>query len=105
MRNFILGLIVVALAFAVEPAGAADGPPVFDIARNCSMETAGSGMGKNCTIDENEAKDQLTRRWSSFSARQKQECIGETTAGGDEKSYVELLTCLEMYSGQFGDKK
>ncbi|HEV2160080.1 hypothetical protein [Bradyrhizobium sp.] len=101
MRNFIVGLIVVALAFAVEPAGAADGPPVFDIAGNCSMETAGSGMGRNCTID----KDQLTRRWSSFSARQKQECIGETTAGGDETSYVELLTCLEMYSGQFGDKK
>ncbi|MGY8706905.1 hypothetical protein RAD16_14295 [Bradyrhizobium sp. 18BD] len=106
MRNFILGLIVVALGFAVAPAGAADGPPVFDIARNCSMETAGSGgMGKNCTIDETDAKDQLTKRWSSFSASQKKECVGESNAGGDEKSYVELLTCLEMYSGQFGDKK
>jgi hypothetical protein len=45
----------------------------------------------------------LAKRWSSFSASQKNGCIIEGRIG--ESSYVELLTCLEMASGKFGDKK
>ena len=53
---------------------------------------------KACTSDETDAKNQLAKRWSSYSASQKKECVGESSIGG-EKSYVELLTCLEMSAG------
>lgn len=105
MRNSIFGLAIVASVVAIGPTRAADGLPVFDIARNCKLETAGSGMGNNCTTDETDARNQLARRWPSFSASQKSDCIGESSAGGGESSYVELLTCLEMSSGQFEEKK
>ena len=80
--------------------GAADELPAFDIARNCHEETVGSITGpESCTKDETDAKDQLAKRWSSYSASQKKDCVGESSIGG-EKSYVELLTCLEMATGR-----
>jgi hypothetical protein len=45
----------------------------------------------------------LCERWSQFSASEKKSCTGEASIGGD-KSYVELLTCLQMYTGQFKPK-
>ena len=103
MRSLILGLAIVVPAFAFDRAEAADELPAFDIARNCKSEATDSRMGKNCTGDETDAKNQLAKRWSSFSASQKQTCVGESSIG--EQSYVELLTCLEMFAGQFGDPK
>ena len=96
MRTFIFALAAIVPAFAIDWARAADEVPEFDIARNCKAETSGAaieGPGR-CTSDETEAKNQLAKRWSSYSASQKKECVGESTIGG-EKSYVELLTCLE----------
>jgi hypothetical protein len=55
--------------------------------------------------DENDAKGQLAKSWSRFSASQKQACVGESAVGGDQ-SYVELLICLEMSAGgQFRRKE
>ena len=97
MRTFIFALAAMVPAFAIDWAGAADEPPAFDIARNCNEETAGSVIGgpASCIKDETDAKNQLAKSWSSYSASQKKECVGESSIGG-EKSYVELLTCLEM---------
>ena len=53
---------------------------------------------KACMSDETDAKSQLSKRRSSYSASQKKECVGESSVGGEE-SYVELLTCLEMSAG------
>ena len=102
MRTFIFVLAAIVPAFAIDRASAADELPAFDIARNCSAETVGAVTGgpASCTRDETEAKNQLANRWSSFSASQKKDCVEESSIGG-EKSYVELLTCLEMASGQF----
>ena len=106
MRTFIFALAVILPAFAIDLAGAADEPPAFDIARNCNAETAGAGDPASCINDETAAKNQLAKRWSSFGASQKKDCVGESSTGG-EKSYVELLSCLEMSTGQFspGDPK
>jgi len=100
MRTLILALAAIAPAFAIDQARAADEPPAFDIARNCKLETAGAAISgpAACARDETQAKNQLAERWSSYSASQKKECVGESTTGG-EKSYVELLTCLEMATG------
>ena len=103
MRTFIFAIAAVVPAFVIDRAGAADELPAFDIARNCNEETAGAAIGgpASCTKDETDAKNQLAKRWSSYSASQKKECVGESSIGG-EKSYVELLTCLEMATDQLG---
>jgi hypothetical protein len=100
MRTFIFALAAIVPAFAIDCARAADKLPALDIARNCKAETAGSAIGgpESCARDETQAKNDLAKRWSSFSASQKKECVGESRVGGEE-SYVELLTCLEMSAG------
>jgi hypothetical protein len=102
MRTCIFALAAIIPAFAIDRAGAADGPPAFDIARNCRAEVIGAvtATTESCSKDETDAKNELTKRWSEFSASSKKSCIGEADIGGD-KSYVELLTCLEMTTGQF----
>jgi len=102
MRTFIFALAAIVPAFAMDRAGAADEIPAFDIARNCKAETAGASVSgpASCARDETQAKNQLSERWSSYGASQKKECVGESTTGG-ESSYVELLTCLEMSTGNF----
>ena len=77
----------------------------FDIVKNCKAEAAGAGTGVEAyTGDETNAKDELAKRWSSYDASAKKDCIGESSIGGD-KSYVELLTCLEMTTGKFGPRE
>ena len=99
MRTFIFALAAIVPAFTIDRVGAADELPAFDIARNCNAETAGAITGpESCTKDETDAKNQLAKSWSSYSPSQKKECVGESSTGG-EKSYVELLTCLEMSVG------
>ena len=70
MRTFIFGLAVIVPAFAIDPAGAADEIPALDIARNCKAETAGAAINgpASCAQDETKAKNQLSERWSSYSA-------------------------------------
>jgi hypothetical protein len=106
MRTFIIALAVIVSASCVtDPAGAADGLPVFDIARNCRTEIAGGITTiEACTKDETDAKNDVAKRWSQYGAYEKKFCVGESSTGGDQ-SYVELLTCLEMSTGQFSSRK
>ena len=106
MRTFIFALAAIVPALCVIDRAAADELPTFDIARNCSEEigTAGIGGVKPCNNDEKDAKDQLTKRWSQYDPNDKKFCVGESSTGG-EKSYVELLTCLEMSTGQLSSEK
>ena len=99
--TFILALAtIVPGSFAIDQSRAADRLPAFDITRNCKTEGSGTGIGsaEACVNDEKDAKDQLAKSWSSFSASAKKSCVGMATVGGDQ-SYVELLTCLEMSGG------
>jgi hypothetical protein len=101
MRTCIFALAVIVPAFAIDRAGAVDKLPTFDVARNCKAEIEGVGGDITaCSRDETAAKNQLAKRWSSFGASQKKDCVGESSIGGEE-SYVELLSCLEMSTGQF----
>ena len=105
MRTFFFALAAIVAALCViDRVGAADEVPAFDIARNCNEETAGSGIGgpAACTKDETDAKNELAKRWSQFGATEKRFCVGESSTGG-ERSYVELLTCLEMSTGQLSN--
>jgi hypothetical protein len=104
MRAFIFALAaIVPASCVIDQAGAADELPAFDISRDWSEEigTAGIGGVKPCKKDEIDAKDQLTKSWSQYDASAKKTCIEESSIGG-ERSYVELLTCLEMATGEMG---
>ena len=105
MRTFIFALaVIVPASCVIDQAGAADQVPAFDIARNCNAEVGAAGIGglAPCTKDEADAKNELAKRWSQFGATEKRFCVGESSTGG-ERSYVELLTCLEMSTGQLSN--
>jgi hypothetical protein len=108
MRTFIFAAAaIVAASCAIDRAQAADGIPDFDVARNCSADVASVGIGSGlaaCKKDETDARNELDTRWRQFGASDKQACIVESSTGGDQ-SYVELLTCLEMSTGQFDDRR
>jgi hypothetical protein len=108
MRTFIFAAaVIVAASCAIDQAQAADGIPDFNVARNCNAEVASAGIGTgvaSCTKDETDAKNELDKRWGKYGASDKHACVGESTTGGDQ-SYVELLTCLEMSTGQFSGRQ
>ena len=51
-----------------------------------------------CMQDEADAERQLKAVWSSAAANHREICSAETQVEGSP-SYVEVLTCLEMYQG------
>ena len=108
MRAFLLLLAVPVLAvFATAPrlAAAADQVPNFNIAKNCAFEASGGAILQGtaqqtkeaCQHDETNAKNELSKQWSKFSAAAKKSCFQESSMGS-EQSYVELQSCLEMSS-------
>jgi hypothetical protein len=103
MRPFIFAVAaIVAAPWAADQAAAGGRIPAFDIVRNCSAEVATVGTEKvaDCAKDETDAKNELDERWPQFGASNKRACVGESSIGAGQ-SYVELLTCLEMSSGEF----
>ena len=99
MRTFIFALAAIVPTSCVIEARADDRLPTFDIAKNCTEEVAGGlTTAEACSKDETDAKNELAKRWSEFSASNRKGCVGESAVGGEE-SYVELLTCLEMSAG------
>ena len=49
---------------------------------------------KGCMQDETNARTELAKRWSSFRAKDKHDCVAQGIE--PSPSYVEVLTCLEM---------
>jgi hypothetical protein len=78
-----------------HPTLVADGPPKFDIARECLSEGGSKNMQQTCAADEKRALDQLRHDWMQFSPISRVQCNSETNMDGTA-SYVEFLTCLEM---------
>jgi len=69
--------------------------PKFDIARECAFEGGSQPMQERCAGEERQARDQVQKEWTEFSASAKNQCIEETSTDSTP-SYVEFLTCLEM---------
>jgi hypothetical protein len=78
----------------------ADTIPRVNYTQTCRIESQQTGATEQdreaCDRDEEAALDQLKKDWSKYSAGDKGNCISSTT-GGYLPSYVELVTCLEMY--------
>jgi len=76
--------------------------PHFDIEATCR---AAHPLGpedrdpyQGCMKDETAARSELQRQWTRFEAGNRDLCAEETRVGG-YPSYVEVLTCLQMFSG------
>ncbi|MBB3018945.1 hypothetical protein FHR70_001999 [Microvirga lupini] len=95
----IASLIMLLLA---TPVAWAEELPRFDIAAMCKaaprLEASDKDTDQNCVRDETEARRQLEQQWASFDPRQREMCARETTVGG-APSYVDVLTCIQMASG------
>jgi hypothetical protein len=83
----------------------ADRVPVLNVEQVCQgiAQQGGSSFHdpaiakerRDCITSEQQVREQLVERWSSFRAADKRACTAESEMGGDS-SYTELLTCLEM---------
>ncbi|ACA15929.1 conserved hypothetical protein [Methylobacterium sp. 4-46] len=81
---------------------AADGPPRFNIEATCKSpgraSVSNDAGADGCLRSERAAGDDLRKRWGDFSGTAKRQCSQQSRAGGFP-SYVEMLTCLELASG------
>jgi hypothetical protein len=84
---------------ASAPVSAAlDHVPVLDVQKSCrAAQSYGLADSKatfhSCMLDEQEARTQLGQKWSKFKHSSRRACVPSHPI----PSYVEMLTCLEMY--------
>lgn len=104
MQSLSAALMTSIALFAMHlPAAAVtEGVPKLDVAQSCREAQAIGGDDKNlaykgCMQDENDAHEQLKKQWSHFKAADRRDCVAQGVA--PMPSYVEILTCLEMYDG------
>jgi hypothetical protein len=101
MQSLGATLIWFALLNLFLPASAlTDGVPKLDFKKSCREAQAIGGDDKNlayrgCIQDENDAHEQLARKWTHFKLEDRRDCIAQ--GASPMPSYVEILTCLEMY--------
>lgn len=94
---FVFALALFALPVSVR--AEAERIPHLAVEKSChDAETYGltdrNQTYRNCMVDEDEAKQQLEKNWSSYKSTTRQSCLA---AGAQPSpSYVELLTCIEM---------
>jgi len=95
---FLMKIATLGIAAALVTAAHAAEVPKLDVSRVClpiggdktlQIDTA------RCFKTEQEAHDQLTRKWMDFPAADRTLCTQTATTGGTA-SYVELITCLEL---------
>lgn len=98
-QNLLLGAAAAAALLVFSAVAFAADVPRLDVATACRA-AAGMDPGiaydtDRCLKSENEARDQLAKKWTSFPATDRSICTQTATLGGTA-SYVELITCLEL---------
>jgi hypothetical protein len=101
MIKIAIGLLAGGLVTTV-----ADGPPRYDIDKLCKAVTqVQDGTGEKfagCVRDETKAKDSIAAVWALAKPTTRQVCAGEETG---QKSYVDLITCMQLYEQNLPYKK
>lgn len=98
MAQAIISALAVAFLAAISVASAAD-VPALNVEKTC-REAASADPNQNldpkiCLASENQARDQLVSKWSSYPEADRQQCSQMASMGGTA-SYVELVVCLEL---------
>jgi len=80
----------------VEPSAAAADLPKLNFAADCAALQASQAVRENCMADEERARAKLAVEWGQFAPALQKQCTQESTLQGFP-SYVELLTCLQVF--------
>ena len=95
-----LGLTVFLLLLTTASTGASD-VPHFNIEATCrAAPSLAGGIQKPydaCMRDERAALGELDKAWAKYSTQQRAECVSLEKIGGSP-SYVDVLSCLQMYA-------
>ena len=81
--------------------------PTFNLHKTCKTDvlayqgtTTGQASGQvseqGCLRSEQSARETLVSQWTQFTPATKRECLEIQGDGATSRSYVELLTCLQM---------
>jgi hypothetical protein len=101
MREGSLAIMLAGFVLWGSPLAAQE-IPRFNIAASCRHAQALTVEDRNpyegCMRDEAAGESHLRATWAEFSGEHRQLCVRETQLG-DAPSYVEVLTCLQMYGG------
>src|SRR6516225_383604 len=98
MLAMLLSLAAMALCSQVTVV-IADEVPTYDVAATCRAESQGdpgAGIAASCIAQEQSARETLARQWNQFTAQSKTTCMQTETDVAGVRSYVELLTCLQI---------
>ena len=90
--------LALAILFAPAPALAAEAIPNLDVKRTCAVDESAPNSipDPNCLQQEEQAKKQLQSLWSQTKPQTRATCIG-SDADSPQKSYVDILTCVQMF--------
>ena len=92
----MLGQLPILIVTSLHLSAVTDARPQFDIARECQFEAGSSkAIRRTCIRDEKRARRRLEKQWTQFSPSDKAWCTREVSRTV-ARSYVELLTCLQM---------
>ena len=92
----MLGQLPILIVTSLHLSAVTDARPQFDIARECQFEAGSSkAIRRTCIRDEKRARHRLEKQWAEFSPYEKAWCTREVSRTV-ARSYVELLTCLQM---------
>ncbi len=98
LRAFVAAVVL----FSTTNLSLAQGLPAFDIEATCReaqpLGPEDHDPYQGCLKDERTARSELQRDWGRFEAANRSTCVEETGIGG-YPSYVEVLTCLQMFGG------
>jgi hypothetical protein len=103
MLKLPLIIVIAAGALVYSSPARSDEYPVLNVAPVChgiaSQSDLESGLNTTdfdqCMKSEQTDREAMIKEWSTFSADDKRHCITETTMG-NEASYTDLVTCMEM---------
>jgi hypothetical protein len=100
-----MGKLTIALSLAAVALGShviaavADDVPTFDVRVTCRAESQGdpgAGIAAACLADEQRARNTLVAQWAQFAPASKATCMQTENGIPGIRSYVELLTCLQL---------
>ncbi len=99
----LAALAPLALGLALLPTGtsrplAAEGLPAFNVKRTCAADQAAQNAipDPDCLRQEEAAKQQLHGIWAQTKPQARATCLG-ADADSPLKSYVDVLTCVQMF--------
>jgi hypothetical protein len=107
MTKLTMLLSLAAVSLGAQAATAQD-VPTYDVRVTCRAEAQGdpsAGAVATCMADEQRAREQLVTQWAQFTTASKTSCMQTETGISRIRSYVELLTCLQMARDVRGQPK